>query len=345
MLDESTPSPAVVGLGASAGGVEALTSVVAHLPPSFEAAVLVVLHLSATSYSALPAILTRAGPLPARHAQDGERLVAGRIYVAPPGRHLVVEYGAARVTTGPRENGHRPSVDVLFRSIAASYGPAGAGVVLSGFLDDGTAGLAAIKHRGGRTVVQSPSDAAFPDMPAAAIRGALPDAVCPAPEVHECLRGWLDAILTGPPEETDGMDDVDNPDTQALTEFTCPECGGSLRKDESYGIWRFRCRVGHTYSPTSLLTGKHDALEAALWAAIVALEERSDLSRRVRDRLAAQGSSPRRVERFDRDVVDSERRVRLLRSMFDELVTDAPLGGPDDAEGHEGRTDDDHPGR
>jgi chemotaxis response regulator CheB len=159
MAPESTPPPGVVGLGASAGGVEALTSVVAGLPPSFEAAVLVVLHLSATSYSALPAILTRAGPLPARHAEDGERLVAGRIYVAPPGRHLVVA--------------------------------------------DGAAGLAAIKHHGGHALVQTPDDAAFPDMPAAAIRGALPDAVCPAAGVYECLRGWLDAILVAPPDDAE----------------------------------------------------------------------------------------------------------------------------------------------
>ncbi|MST33211.1 chemotaxis protein CheB [Acidimicrobiaceae bacterium USS-CC1] len=335
MADESTPAPAVVGLGASAGGVEALTSVVAGLPPSFEAAVLVVLHHSTTSYSALPAILTRAGPLPARHARDGERLVAGRVYVAPPGRHLVVEDGASRVLTGPRENGHRPSIDVLFRSVAASYGPAGAGVVLSGLLDDGTAGLAAIKQRGGRTVVQTPADAAFPDMPAAAIRGALPDAVCPAAEVYECLRGWLDAVLVSPPDGGEDDGDVDDPGEPELTEFTCPECGGALRRDERYGAWRFRCRVGHTYSATSLLTGKHDALETALWAAIVALEERRDLSRQVRDRLADQGSPPRGVARFEQDIADSERRAQLLRSVFDELVTDAPIGAPEDGDGDE----------
>lgn len=333
MAAESTPPAAVVGLGASAGGVEALTSVVAGLPPSFEAAVLVVLHLSATSYSALPAILTRAGPLPARHAEDGEPLVAGRIYVAPPGRHLVVADGAARVITGARDNGHRPSVDVLFRSIAAAYGPAGAGVVLSGFLDDGTAGLAAIKHHGGHTVVQTPADATFPDMPTAAIRGALPAAVCPAAGVYECLRGWLDAILVAPPDDAEDGDGVDDPAEAELTELTCPECGGSLRMDERYGVWRFRCRVGHTYSATNLLTGKHDALEAALWAAIVALEERRDLSRRVRNRLAAQGGSARRVERFEQDIADAERRAQLLRRMSDELVTAPPMEAPDDGDG------------
>ncbi|HVX23436.1 MAG TPA: chemotaxis protein CheB [Acidimicrobiales bacterium] len=322
MPEEPVPAPAVIVLGASAGGVEALSAVVANFPPDLPAAVMAVLHLPSKRFSVLPAILSRAGPLPARHPADGELLVAGTVYVAPPDHHLSIRDGRARLARGPREYGHRPSVDVLFRSAAEAYGPAACGVVLSGYLDDGAAGLAAVRRAGGFTIVQDPEDAIFPDMPTAAAELVRPDVVCPAAAVYRCLSAWLDGVRRGPPPRPaaavpDPPDEGGRPEIEP-TEFTCPECGGTLWLADEHGALRYRCRVGHGYSATGLLAGKQEALEAALWSAVVALEERRDLNRRIRDRLGA-GEGHRRAY-YDREIMESERRAQVLRDLFEDLV-------------------------
>ena len=174
----------VIGLGASAGGVEALAELVAHLPPRLPAAVLVTLHVSPVGTSVLDQILDRAGPLPAAIAVDGEALTAGRIYVAPADRHLVAAGGVVHTTRGPKEHGHRPAIDPLLRSIADCYGPAGVGVVLSGMRDDGAAGLERVKAAGGIALAQDPGDARFPGMPVSAAE-------------HVVLDGCLSAAALG----------------------------------------------------------------------------------------------------------------------------------------------------
>jgi two-component system chemotaxis response regulator CheB len=315
--------------------VEALSEVVSGFPADVDAAVLVVLHLPLGSHSVLPAILSRAGRLPARHAEDGEPLEAARIFVAPPGYHMMVDGAKVGLRTGPRENGHRPSVDVLFRSVAEQCRAAGAGVVLSGFLDDGAAGLAAIKHYGGYTVVQTPADATFPAMPSAAIRTTLPHAVCPAAQVFDCLQDWLEGVGGLTDDETFGEESGAASETMdpELTELTCPECGGTLWKENRFDTCTFRCRVGHAFSSESLLSGKHDALEAAIWAAIVALEERRDLSRRVLERLKARGESWTSVERYEREVEESDGRAAMLRQLFEDLVRNHPAEERHDGDG------------
>jgi two-component system chemotaxis response regulator CheB len=167
------PPAVLIAVGASAGGVEALTRLVAALPPDLPAALVVVLHLAPEGPSVLPRVLAHAGPLPAVHPRAGERLLTGRIYVCPPDVHLLVDGARVVLDRGPRENGVRPAVDPLFRSVAESYGAAGIGVVLSGMLDDGSAGLAAIKAAGGQAFVQDPAEAAFPRCPRAPRRAWL----------------------------------------------------------------------------------------------------------------------------------------------------------------------------
>jgi len=180
----------IIVVGASAGGVDALTQLVRGLPADLPAAVFVVVHVPAHGPSVLPRILSRSGPLPATHPQDGQAIRTGRIYVAPPDYHLLVKNGYVRLTRGPRENKHRPSVDSLFRTAARTYGPRVVGVVLSGVLDDGTAGLAAIKLAGGIAAVQHPDDALYPGMPQSALNNVAVDHALPAANCRRCSSAW-----------------------------------------------------------------------------------------------------------------------------------------------------------
>jgi two-component system, chemotaxis family, protein-glutamate methylesterase/glutaminase len=176
----------IVVIGASAGGIQALKGLVGEIPADFPCPLLIVVHVSPTQ-SVLPGILSRAGHLHAEHARDGEELVAGRIYVAPPDCHLLVVKRSVRVVRGPKENGHRPAIDPLFRTAATEYGSGVVGVVLSGALDDGTAGLVAVKQAGGLTAVQDPKDAIYPAMPVSAIAAVEPDHVLPVRELGALL--------------------------------------------------------------------------------------------------------------------------------------------------------------
>jgi two-component system chemotaxis response regulator CheB len=203
---DAAPPGAVVVVGASAGGVEALSRLVADLDPDLAAAVLVVLHVS-PGESALPSILTRAGRLPARHAKDGEPLVAGQILVAPPDRHLVTGRERVRVVRGPQENGHRPAVDPLFRSAAVAFGPRTVAVVLSGSLDDGAAGCAAVARHGGTVVVQDPEDAPYPSMPLHAIAADHPEYVVGLAKIGEAVNDGVERVRALPVE--DPKDDQD----------------------------------------------------------------------------------------------------------------------------------------
>src|SRR5438270_816763 len=316
---------AVIVVGASAGGVDARSAVVAGLPADLPAAVLVVLHIAPRGKSVLPHILSTRGPLPARHAVDGEPLEAGRVYVAPPDQHLVVEPDRVRVTDQPRENAVRPSVDTLFRPAAHAYGPAAVGVVLSGTLDDGTAGLIAIKQHGGMAVVQDPAEAVFPSMPANAARFADPDHIVPLDKVAPLLAEIVDEWSQERRARAQRSDEHDQPaDASAAaqhgdpSEFTCPECGGTLWEQQEGDLLRFRCRVGHAYSTESLLADQREALEAALWGAVVALEERADLAIRLARRMDEGGRS-HRAGRYNREAGDARRRAGIVREAIAHL--------------------------
>lgn len=285
----------LVVVGASAGGVETLRRVVAGLPDDLAAAICVVLHLAPDSPSALARILERSGKLPCRAAQDGDRLEPGCILVAPPDRHLVIEDGRVRVTVGPRENGHRPAIDTLFRSAAAQRDGRVVGVILSGTRDDGSAGLAVIKASGGAAVVQDPKEAMYAGMPRSALASVAVDAVVPSGEVARTVVAMVNGDPlppgSGPPEEPDPAPGPppqlpDGPVPDPVT-TTCPECGGVLTERHHAGVVQWQCRVGHRYSPDSLLNAQAEDVEAALWAAVRALEDR----RLMLDRMAHQFES------------------------------------------------------
>lgn len=321
-------SKRLVVIGASAGGIEALRELVAALPADFPAPIVVVLHTSPQSPGILHEILARAGPLPAVPSHSGERLQPGRIYVAPPDFHVLVEPNRVRLTKGPRENRFRPAIDPLFRSAAQVYGPAAIGVVLTGNLDDGTAGLWAIKQLGGIAIAQDPRDALFPAMPHNAIQHVRVDHIvaladlapllvrltAAAPQHHSDSPALpnLEVEVRIAREEDPlkiGVEQMGEPST-----FACPECHGVLRQMKEAGRLRFRCHTGHAYSPDSLLADISEGIEVALWNAIRSLQEGALFLKEVGDHLDHQhvgGNSPELAARG----LEMQRQADTLREM------------------------------
>lgn len=290
----------LIVVGASAGGVEALMALVSRLPPELPATILVVVHMPASADSVLPSILSRAGPIPAERAVHGQTYERGRIYVAPPDHHLLPLGDRLRVSRGPRINGHRPAIDPLFRAVARQFGPRAIGVILSGVLDDGTAGMVAIKQYGGVTIVQSPADALYPGMPTSVLEHVAVDHSAPATGIADILdrltreeieidkREWGTTYMPA-----DNLE-LEEPNEEEIagrppSMFTCPECNGSLWELSEESALRYRCHVGHAYGPDSLLAGQSEALEEAIWAAYRALRESAMLAKRLSDRASKQG--------------------------------------------------------
>ena len=321
------PDHDIVVVGASAGGVEALVGLASALPADLPAAVFVVLHLPATGTSALPDILSRHGPLPASHVKDGEPIENGRIFVAPPNHHMLLRTGHVHLTRGPRENGHRPAVDTLFRSAAREYATRVIGVILSGALDDGTAGLLAIKSRGGVAVVQEVKDALYPGMPGSALEHVQVDHVLAVASIGELLA----RLTTEPVGERPGpvptgmrvevemagfsLDAMEGDHPGEPSGFSCPDCNGVLWEMQTEGLRRYRCRVGHAWSPESLLIQQSEALEAALWIALRTLEERAALARRLAEPARRRGHSIT-ATRFEEQATEAHQAARLVRNLL-----------------------------
>ena len=279
----------------------------------------VVLHVPPTDTSVLPDILKRSGRLPAQHASDREPVVAGRIYVAPPDFHMLFDEGTVRVDRGPRENGHRPAVDTLFRSAASIYGPRVLGVVLSGTLDDGSAGLRAVKAAGGLAVVQDPDEAIYRDMPANALEYADPQHCLPVEKIADLIAHL--AHGEGPVTREESMEDTHREyesieaataELGPPTALTCPECGGALWDVTEGGLVRFRCHVGHSYSAASVLTQQSEDLERSLWTAVRALQERAAMARRVARRMRSAPHSRSRLEEQARRAEEDSERIRAV---------------------------------
>ena len=292
----------IIVVGASAGGFDALKTLVAGLPPDFAASIFVVWHMSPDVRGVLPQVLNRAETVCAAPARDGEPILPNRIYVALPDRHLVVEPGRVRVTRGPKENRFRPAVDPLFRSAAQAYGSRVVGVVLSGALDDGTAGLWAIKQRGGLAVVQDPSDAEMPSMPENALREVDVDYVVPVAEMADLLvrlaKEPAAHIAEAKMEEDErtavevaiAMEDSaferNIMQFGELTPFTCPDCHGVLVSLKDGERSRFRCHTGHGFSADSLLATVTENIEESLYSAMRGVEESVMLLNHVGDHFA-----------------------------------------------------------
>ena len=332
---------AIVVIGASSGGVEALMRLAGDLPPDLPAAVFVVVHIPDTTTSVLPRILMKAGTLGAVHPEDGDPIEAGCIFVAPPDHHLLLEEGRVLVRQGPKENRHRPAVDPLFRTAALAYGPRVVGVVLTGARNDGTAGLMAIKRRGGVAVVQNPDDALFAGMPEHALDYVDVDHCVPlgelAPLLDRLCREPADPQIGAYEGVTDEMEfeskvagldpGVIESGEHAgeLVGFTCPDCAGPLYEIKDGELVRYRCRVGHAFTAEDALDGKVEALESALYAALNTLEESAEMA----DRLAArsrQYGHAHATSRFERRAQDARRQAATIRAV---LVRETPDASAD----------------
>lgn len=287
---------------------------VREFPADLNAAVFIVLHLSAEFPSMLPQILSRSGPLPARHPEDGEKIRRGQIFVAPPDCHLTIEDGSVRVRRGPRENRHRPAIDPLFRTASRVFDARVIGVILSGYQDDGSAGLRAIRARGGIGIIQNPEEATACQMPQSALDYAGADYVLPAEKIGAQVAALVDHCER--PEmkgKKPTSRNVEHETEQNLTvsrpgegvgvpsPFACPECGGVLWELKNGELERFRCRVGHAYTMTTLAEEQNDGMEAALWAAMRALEEKAALSKRMAESTKSARTAERLREQAEAD--------------------------------------------
>ena len=301
----------IVVIGASAGGVEALKKVVQGLSPDIQASFFVVLHFPPFQKSHLPEILSKVGVFPANHPRNGDSIQPGRIYVAPPDQHLLVKDGRIELWRGPKENYVRPALNPLFRTAAETYGPRVIGVVLTGLLDDGTAGLIEIKKRGGITVVQDPDEALFSSMPSNALKRDHVDYSVKLSEMAELLA----SLVRGSHVKQTIEDTVNANNPYTLTGLTCPECRGPLSEHEDGTLTELRCRVGHLYSLESAVAAHADTQERTLWSAVVALEEGASLFRK-----AAAQSEGSQAERLIRQAEIRQGKAKIIRGMLEDLT-------------------------
>ena len=329
------PGKDIVVIGASAGGIEALRSLVAALPADFAASVFIVLHTSSSAPGVLDRILNADGGPRAKSATHRERIEPGRIYVAPPDQHMIIVPGMIELTRGPRENRFRPAIDPLFRSAAQTYGPRVVGVILTGGLDDGTNGLWTVKQLGGTAVVQDPAEALAPSMPLSALRHVRADHVVRIAE----LAPLLVRLAATPADAAEGdlavpkqvnievniareekASDVGVWTLGEPSKYTCPECHGVLLQVKDGTPPRFRCHTGHAYTLESLLSEMDEVIEDTLWSAIRALEERAMVMREASNH-AREAHGDNGHKKMLESAEESQRRADLVRQA---AMDDAP---------------------
>ncbi|MCC3157656.1 chemotaxis protein CheB [Hymenobacter sp. 15J16-1T3B] len=324
--------PSLIVIGTSAGGMLALTRLVAQLPATLPAAVLVVQHLSVNSTGQyLVERLAQHTTMQCHLGTHHQPLLPGHLYLAPPDRHMLVKDGHILITKGPHENHYRPAADALFRSAAASHGARVIGVVLTGMLHDGTAGMEFIKRAGGITVVQDPHDAEFSSMPESALRNVQIDHVVPIDRMGQLLQELVQqplAVLAPVPNDivleasiaervVGTVDEVSQLGHQVP--LTCPDCGGSLWEMEHGEVHRYRCHTGHAFTADSLMASTQHHLEESMWVALRMLEERKNLLATMARRGPAPGAALQ------------EQRVEELKTHIDRLrqfLLNGAVGGP-----------------
>lgn len=324
------PNRDLVVIGGSAGAIDPLKAILSSLPADLPASIVVVLHLPAESTGIHTSVIRAAGALPVETAADGVPLVHGCVYVPPPDRHVLVEDGVLKLGTGPRENLVRPSIDPLLRSAAVSHGPRTIGVILSGMLSDGAAGLEAVKRCGGIALVQAPRDARAADMPLAALEATSVHLSADAQHLADAIPRYV--AQQAPPREPPPNDiqlevriaagrRFDSRDLARLgkpSAITCPDCGGVLSEVNGKPL-RFRCQVGHAYSSKDLLHDQEAQVDEAMRVALRIIEERAGLvSRMGRDaeqlgRTATADMYSRRAQEY-RDHAEILRQA-ILRTM------------------------------
>jgi two-component system, chemotaxis family, protein-glutamate methylesterase/glutaminase len=292
----------IVVVGASAGGVQALKTLVGGLPPDYPGSVFIVLHTSPDSPGTLDAILTRAGPLPVSYPRNGDPIEPGRVYVASPDQHLIVRPGHVHLTRGPRENASRPAINPLFRSAARAYGPRVVGVILSGTLDDGVAGLIAVEEVGGVTIVQDPEDADFREMPENALAFVDADFVGPAARIPAEISRLAHELANPSRAKGDLWPPVEEMDLilNQASGYSCPECHGSLWQVSEGQLIEYRCRTGHLYSPETLLHHLSERSIEEMESTLRALEEEASASEHLAARAQERGIAAHRADRYRR---------------------------------------------
>lgn len=310
-------------IGGSAGAIEAVRELLNLLPRGFPCPILVVIHTPVDAPGSLSAVLQRDSKLIVQSATDGTAIRGGHVYIAPPNYHMTVRDSRVRLLTGPVENRHRPSIDPLFHSAAQQFGPAAVGVVLSGYLDDGSNGLWNIKKAGGVAIAQSPEDAIVPDMPRTAADRVEPQHVVSikhlAPLMIELAADPIAPLrATETASMAPGNEKIGTPSV-----FTCPECHGSLWEVDEGGTLRFRCRVGHSFTADTMLEDQSLDVERALWAALRVLEENSELSMRLASK-AKQMGRVRAHKRYSERVEESRRNAAVLRELLTKGVRQEP---------------------
>ncbi len=333
-------SPRIVVIGASLNGITALVRLMKDLPKGFPAPILIVQHVAPHAPGVLPHILSGAGSLPVVHAKDGDEPQPGTVYVAPPDRHLVIVHGRLHLSHGPKENLTRPAVDPLFRSAAIEYGPAVIGVVLTGQLDDGTAGLMAIKDQGGIAVVQDPAEANAPSMPLSALHHVHVDHRCGMAEMAALLVRLVGDPMPGVDPQVPTLLEIEAriasgtwtvedwwhlEQMSAPSSLTCPECRSALVEIREPRLLRFRCRSGHAYAAESLMSGQAEERETMLGGLFGAVIQGASLARRLAELPEHSGdrgyseSMKARADRLSRHADDLS---AWMRATVDLVVSD-----------------------
>jgi two-component system chemotaxis response regulator CheB len=321
----------LIVVGTSAGGLDALQTIVGGLPKDLPAAILIVMHSSPQGPYLLPEILRKRCQLEIANPVNGAAIEQGKIYIAPPDQHLLVKADRIGLSRGPKENRSRPAIDPLFRTAAASYGSRVVGVILTGMLDDGTAGLATVKEQGGVSVIQDPLDALYRSMPESALRYVGGDFVLPVSQMAALL-----ARLAGEPTkasegipvsrileiecqfvemETMSMKDMDIIGSHAGV--SCPECHGPIWKMKEGKLARYRCHVGHAYSAQTMVAGQVEAQETHLWQALRLMKERVSLICELRSH-AHDEERKKDVDAYEAEVVQLQKNIALIQAMVEE---------------------------